>query len=237
MNEQIKSLQNEIEALKAQVRSLQGLEILNNLEWYSDKPFHGQRSRTEIWADILSIFKPELIVETGTHVGNTCAFLSTFNLPVITIEANTKLFAFAHMRLGNKSNVRLLNGDSASVLSEKLVAASSQRIFFYLDAHWLNSLPLRQELTSIFSFYPNTAIMIDDFQVPDDEGYGWDDYGSVIGRLTLDYIADIIPEESLLFYPQMRSSDDTGTTRGSLIIARGENSIALSDASSLRHKT
>jgi hypothetical protein len=50
-------------------------------------------------------------------------------------------------------------------------------VFFHLDAHWEGDLPLQEEIEIILGRFPNFLIMIDDFRVPGDSGYGFDDYG------------------------------------------------------------
>jgi hypothetical protein len=54
---------------------------------------------------------------------------------------------------------------------------AGRTILFYLDAHWNDDLPLEEELELIFSVHPHAVVMIDDFQVPDDPGYQFDEYG------------------------------------------------------------
>lgn len=51
------------------------------------------------------------------------------------------------------------------------------RLFAYLDAHWGEDLPLAEKLEIVFSWDSDAIVMIDDFQVPDDPGYAYDDYG------------------------------------------------------------
>ena len=62
--------------------------------------------------------------------------------------------------------------------------------------------------------------MIDDFQVPHDPGYGFDDYGPMCGRLTIDFIEDLIAEYDLsVCFPAFASVDETGSKRGCVILA------------------
>ena len=59
---------------------------------------------------------------------------------------------------------------------------------FYLDAHWNDHLPLREEVELALKHFAKAVLIIDDFAVPDDPGYAFDDYGP--GKaLTLDYLA------------------------------------------------
>jgi hypothetical protein len=86
-------------------------------------------------------------VETGTYQGSTTAFFATFGLPVITAEINPKFAAFSRERLNAWKNVELYESDSVQVL-KKLVQENDGRsvpTLFYLDAHWAEHLPLREE--------------------------------------------------------------------------------------------
>ena len=58
---------------------------------------------------------------------------------------------------------------------------------FYLDAHWGKRLPLADEMRVVAGAFPRCVIAIDDFMVPDDPGYAFDDYGPG-KRLDLDYV-------------------------------------------------
>lgn len=67
--------------------------------------------------------------------------------------------------------------------------------FFYLDAHWYGDIPPRDERAGEQKWSRFVA-MIDDFEVPGDAGYGFDDHGP--GRaLTLEYIRPVVSECSL----------------------------------------
>jgi hypothetical protein len=50
-------------------------------------------------------------------------------------------------------------------------------IFFYLDAHWSEDLPLADETEFIIRNLNTFTIMIDDFEVPRDSGFAYNDYG------------------------------------------------------------
>ena len=66
--------------------------------------------------------------------------------------------------------------------------------------------------------------MIDDFQVSDDAGYGFDDYGAN-GRLTLDYLAPLADRGFAVFYPSIPSSEESGMKRGSVVLGLGPRAI------------
>ena len=79
---------------------------------------------------------------------------------------------------------------------------------------------LFHSLEIIFSGFPNAVVMVDDFHVPFDSGYGYDDYGA--GRsLTAAYIEPIVAAHGLrAFYPSTPSAHETGARRGCVILAK-----------------
>ncbi len=63
-------------------------------------------------------------------------------------------------------------------------------------------------------------VVIDDFRVPDDEGYRFDDYGP--GKaLTWDYVGPIAERYgATAAYPATPSAEETGARRGCVVLAR-----------------
>jgi hypothetical protein len=179
-------------------------------------PFNGQTARQALFVDILIKTGPHAIVETGTSLGATTEFMSQAELPVFTIEARPRDYGFARARFWRKRNVKLLYGDSRMGLHKLfdgvLRPLSEFTIFFYLDAHWNDDLPLAGEIDIIFNHCPMAVVMIDDFEVPFDAGYGFDDYGP--GKaLVADYIKPAISKHQLkAFYPSTPSAADYPST-------------------------
>jgi len=91
-------------------------------------------------------------------------------------------------------------------------------LFAYLDAHWEADLPLAEELEIVFGWDSDAIVMIDDFQVPDDPGYGYDDYGP--GKaLTPDLVDPACRAFGLeQLYPVLASANETGVKRGCVIL-------------------
>jgi hypothetical protein len=101
-------------------------------------------------------------------------------------------------------------------------------VFFYLDAHGFGDLPLVQEVALAFRFWPQAIVMIDDFAVREDPGYGFDDYGA--GRaLTLDYLAahGVLPQG--VWFPLCAANAETGARRGCVVLARDADVVRLLD--------
>jgi predicted O-methyltransferase YrrM len=182
-------------------------------------PFNGQSARQALFVDILAHTRPHALIETGTALGATTALMSQTGLPVFTIERYPRHYGFARARFWRKRNVRLLHGDSSVVLRKlfdgPLQAVSSRTLFFYLDAHghvYDDDLPLADEIDVVFRRCPLAVVMIDDFEVPADPGYGYDDYGP--GKaLIAAYIRPAIAAHQLqAFYPSTPSVADYPST-------------------------
>ena len=143
-------------------------------------------------------------------------------LPLYSVEGLARNYGFSRARLWRKRNVHLYHGDSREVLRRlfagKLRNLRDHTVFAYLDAHWNADLPLREELEIIFDHCPAAVVMIDDFQVPDDPGYQYDDYGS--GKsLSPVYIQPVLSAYDLeAYYPATRSSEETGAKRGCVVL-------------------
>ncbi len=104
------------------------------------------------------------------------------------------------------------------------------KVLFYLDAHWVEDLPLRDELDIIFANWDNTVVMIDDFEVPDSD-YGYNDYGPT-KTLNLSYLRPLEHLDYSVFYPAADASEETGKRRGCVVLCRGpdvEQSIKTID--------
>jgi hypothetical protein len=183
-------------------------------------PLNGQKFRQEIVIDLLQKLRPVRVLETGTFRGTTTEFFA--NSPdvsrVDSVEANDRSFGFAAERFRFSSKVRLTFGDSRKALSVILATSiKNDRFFVYLDAHWGDDIPLAEEVHLLLRSRHPCIIMVDDFRVPHDPGYGYDDYGS--GKeLTSDYL--FRNELNLsLYYPAVDSSQETGARRGCTVFA------------------
>lgn len=193
-------------------------------------PFNGQHKRQELFLSLLVTCRPAAIIETGTYVGASTAFMATTSkLPIYSVEADPRNFGFAKMRFTMYRNVQLSLGDSREFLMN-FVAGTATRyadhpLLFYLDAHWGEDLPLADELAIIFSSCSHALVLIDDFQVPDDEGYGYDNYG--VGKsLCRSYIGHYVSKFRLAeFYPTTPSAAESGLRRGCVVLAHTDSLI------------
>lgn len=85
--------------------------------------------------ELLRAHNLRLVVETGTFLGDTAAFLSARGYDVMTIELDPKLAALARLRFGSNRRVQLIEGDSGTRLPA-VVRALIHPALFYLDAHY-----------------------------------------------------------------------------------------------------
>lgn len=200
-------------------------------------PFNGQRGRVRIFAKILDSLPVEAIIETGTFRGTTTLFMRyASGLPVYSVEASQRNFHFVRRRFGSEEGIRSCLGDSRPFLeqlgNDPNIAKGT--VFFYLDAHWHEDLPLREEIEILSRCWREPIIMIDDFQVPDDPGYAFDDYGPD-RRLAVSYLPPAFLRDFRLFWPRLSSAAETGHKRGYVIAARrGPAAETLAELSLLR---
>ena len=192
-------------------------------------PLNGQRFRQRILFDLLFTFPIEAIIETGTYRGTTTALFAATSLPVYSAEVHPRYFSYAKMRFFfNRHKVHLYHSDSRSFLRK--LSEDSQvpkgDVFFYLDAHWGEDLPLREELEIIFSKWERPIVLVDDFQVPD-SSYGFDDYGQG-NALNLGYIKPVVSAHNLsVFFPSVESSEETGERRGSVVLCKEMSGVDI----------
>jgi len=184
-------------------------------------PFNVQTQRQALFKEIIAKLDIDHILETGTFRGTTTQFMfDEAGLPLYSTETGPKLWAFSAQRFLFNSKVKLFNQDSRAFLKNMLQKQSVQQAtnFFYLDAHWGEDLPLQEEVDIICRANDRAVIMIDDFQVPDDDGYTYDDYGP--GKvLCLDLLKDLIAQYELtVFFPQKSSEEETGGKRGCVVM-------------------
>jgi predicted O-methyltransferase YrrM len=203
------------------------IEQAANLEFASPElqncwggPFNAQNGRQALVLDLLRIVGPLAAIETGAFRGITTEWLAhNFSGPVLTCEKERLYYLQSNARLRRFPNVTVHLEDSRVFLSKTLATLPSDAaVLIYLDAHWEHDLPLPEELRIIFNRHRKAVVLIDDFKVPDDAGYRWDDYGPDM-VLNVDLLAGAIPPNYQIFFPSLHSSEETGKIRGCCVIA------------------
>jgi hypothetical protein len=198
-------------------------------------PLNAQQLRRQVFLELLEIFRFQAVVETGAYRGDTTGFFAQESgLPVYSVEVNARYYSYAKRRLGHHRRVNLTLGDSPGFLSALVRdrAVPKAGVFFYLDAHWGEYLPLRDEIKLILQHWQESVMMIDDFRVPGDDGYG---YGTCAGEeLCLGYLKPL-SRFGLVAFPAASSSCESGARRGCVVLAtRDAAADALAAAKSLR---
>lgn len=197
-------------------------------------PLNGQHGRRQIVRDLARAGHFDVALETGTFRGTSTEFFAAvMGVPVVTVEGHPRYFEYSSRRLSFDPSIEVRSGDSREFLRQLATERpSTDTVFVYLDAHWGDDLPLAEELRAIAGAWDKVVVLIDDFEVPGDPGYGFDDYGP--GKtLTASYL----PAEELrdwsLFFPAMPSTQETGAKRGSCVLASPALAEAVSTVTSL----
>lgn len=226
---------------RAHDQSLDGLGLLApGLSAYADwcqprrhipggVPLNGQPGRQELVRTIARSANPQAVIETGTYRGATTQFLwAVTGAPTWTVEVSPRNARFARWRLGAFPNITVCQADSRDFLRRLAVdeRVPKDNVLFYLDAHWGPELPLREELIIIAQAWKNPAIMIDDFEVPGDTGYYFDDYGNG-QRLSRDYIPLSEMGDFEVLYPTCPSAAEAGARRGCAVVVTSARAAAF----------
>lgn len=189
--------------------------------------FNGQKIRKNIFTSLVRTIPFDAIIETGTFTGNTTGYMSTVtSLPVYTCESNRVLHAVAKSRLKAFSNIYYYLMDSRTFLGTLANSCFDINVpYIYLDAHGYDDLPLYKEIEIICSYWNEFLIMIDDFQVPGDTGYGYDTYADNQALSIKKFLSLFEKSELAIFFPSASSGEDSGAKRGCVILTRNTSSI------------
>ncbi|MDH6629428.1 hypothetical protein M2271_007264 [Streptomyces sp. LBL] len=165
------------------------------------------------------------IVETGCHLGDTTEYLANRypHLPVRTCDMAADHAAFTKQRLARHQNVNVLHGDSAALLPSLIHGLN--RPLVYLDAHWQERWPLRDELRAIH----DGVVAIDDFFIGH-ERFGYDHYNGELCGPGL--VAQALPEADELFVGNPYGNYpvpclQTGRRSGTGYLARDLDSVLM----------
>lgn len=177
--------------------------------WYlrtfrpGSRGFHGDRVLRAFVKILLERHGISAFVETGTSQGETSAFVGQLNrsLPVYTCEVHPPTFRETSARLAAFPNIVMRESSSPDFLQFLVAKTSLGNLpLFWLDAHWYEFWPLRDELSIITSQLGSAVILIDDFEIPGRPQFGYDTTNQYHGRATaeapikcnLDYIKDVL---------------------------------------------
>jgi hypothetical protein len=199
-------------------------EVANDkkLEWEKNY-LNGQYYRRKIISELLNKINFDFIIETGTEYGFSTAYFSTFGKKVFSIEKSKILFSLAKKKLGDFTNIHLILNDSKNIkkILNQYEIDKKSKVFFYLDAHSENDYPILEELEFITSSYQKNLIIIDDFQVPSDDGYGFDSFNG--RKLNIKLISKSLIGKNFIYFPKISSTIETGRLRGYVLITNNES--------------
>lgn len=132
-------------------------------------------------------------VETGANVGSSlCHLAKTFpQLPCFSCEPDKEAFQFARQKAAALPNARLFHEPSPQflhTLAAQQPGFCDKETLFWLDSHGFGfHWPLREEIEFITSRFATACIFIDDFKVPGQPQFLFDEYdGQVCGRELID---------------------------------------------------
>jgi hypothetical protein len=200
-------------------------------------PLNGQCGRQQLFIDLVRTVQFTRIVETGTFRGTTTEYFARESgLPVYSVETEPRYYHYAKHRLRNRKDVFLSLGDSRQFLRRVLAGSRerAEKLFIYLDAHWYADLPLSEEVEIITSAVKDYLIMIDDFCVPGDTGYGFDSYGPE-KTLDIEYLRGAVEKAGCdIAFPTLPSYRESGVKRGCIVLSSPSLRPALRDIAALR---
>jgi hypothetical protein len=146
---------------------------------------------------------------------------------VVSTEINRYQYGYCLARFLVSPRVQIYQLDARLFLERVLneTPVSNKVVFFYLDAHWQEDLPLLDEIEIVFKSPCLPLVVIDDFRVPNDSGYQFDNFGP--GKsLELETLQHSRERFSLTaLFPNCASELETGRKRGMVMLARDSQLI------------
>ena len=114
-------------------------------------------------------FHTEILVETGTFLGDMVEAQRNKFQKIYSIELSDKLFLKAEKRFRDHLHIKILHGDSGTILN-KLIPEINKPALFWLDGHysgWITAkgakeCPVPEELEAILKSPLPHIILIDD---------------------------------------------------------------------------
>ena len=140
--------------------------------------------------DIMQKVKPQRFVETGTHMGWTLMYMAKHysRLPIYSAEIDERYYINSRHNCDPYPHITLYHMSSLDFLQLIYVTLSVGLSFFWLDAHWWNPVPLREEC-KIISTLDKYIILIDDFAC-DNPRFGGDVFDGQENNIH--YVKDIL---------------------------------------------
>jgi len=182
-------------------------ERQRKLSPFHELGFHGDTYLMELARLLLG--KSRYFIETGTNVGSTLAYVAR-NYPHVhcfSCEPDLQAYQTARTNVANFQNVEIYNETSQQFIdrlnSQKQLF--DRRCVFWLDAHGFGfEWPLRAEIEFITHRFESGYILIDDFLVPGQNQFSYDQYKGQI--CSFEFIKSAIKGNLhfALYYPSYR---------------------------------
>jgi predicted O-methyltransferase YrrM len=161
-----------------------------------ERAFNGDLFAHKRVQQLIKDFGIQTFVETGTYKGETTKEICKEVPRVIAIEISDEYLEKTRDSVNSvgAQNVEIVKGDSAKWMAEELGKRDLGPTLFFLDAHWYNYWPIRDELQAIVNSgkHANSVIMIHDFKNPDNPEMQYDEYQGK--ALDHEYIKDILQQ-------------------------------------------
>lgn len=189
--------------------------------------FNLEAIRAYIFWRLHNRYECSSFVETGTLYGNTAAYThKVFKTPVFTTELNTTHYVVSKTNLAWARGVQQYKASSPDFLAQVCYSNKiGNNPMFYLDAHWNEFMPLPDELSIIAEHCKKAVILIDDFMIPWDNRFLYDEYPDI--RIDTDIITNWLqPKRSdiSVFMPNYDpASDPSGKGIGFAAILMGQD--------------
>lgn len=146
-------------------------QYLKVLRWsLSGRPFpppHMIKQRMIL--DALSQFRPRIMVETGTLLGDMVEAMKSKFARIYSIEISPELARKAQQRFAGDTHVEIIENDSAIALRD-LIPALPEPALFWLDGHYSGGntgkgekeTPVMEEIETILSSPLPHVVLVDD---------------------------------------------------------------------------
>jgi predicted O-methyltransferase YrrM len=196
------------------------IRVDSYLDLWVVRPMNGQRTRLRTSFLLSQLVKPNIAIESGSYLGTTTQYLvSLVSEKTYSIEVNPEFAAIAKARLESdihSGRIEIVDGDSAVEMPRILrgLDSKAQIVFAYLDAHWLEHIPLRDEVQALLEWGGDFVAVVDDFYIPSDLGYGYDQYKN--HRVDISHIPS--SDRISVWVPEDDSSTESGAHRGTAYI-------------------
>lgn len=166
--------------------------------------------------ELITRFKINRFIETGIHKGETLEIvnnwykeLSPTTIPeyhIYEVDINEDYCKKAIEFIGNDPHVSITCMSSEKYLAELVKQFTTEdRVLFYLDAHWLEYWPLRDEISEVLKL-KNAIFLVDDYKVPFAMFGSWDRWHN--SDTGTEYIKDLIVERTNNIYITINPNKD-----------------------------